>query len=235
MRCSSESFSKCAFLFVFCLWVSSDSSVGCLESLPSILLVCVLYIRVVLISSVRAFCVSFQFLSLLFFLRSRRLQYSLCCPLFFLHLFPSFQLSLVNLSCLLCVVSFSFIPRLLRYSLRLRACSRNFSGELCSALLSPSFRTFVGPVFSNIAPSTLLSSISYYNKPQHLFKSFTVFKIYLYTMGYVFSVGVRDHAPAYFSFLTFHNSCSLFSPSQIFYLYLFRVISPIVQICSNSG
>ena len=46
-------------------------------------------------------------------------------------------------------------------------------------LLSPSFRTFVGPAFSNIAPATLLSSFSYYNKPQHLFHSFTVSKIYL--------------------------------------------------------
>ena len=73
-------------------------------------------------------------------------------------------------------------------------------------------------LFSNIAPATLLSSISYYNKPQHLFNSFTVSKIYLYTMGYVFGVGFSDHAPAYFSFLTFHNNCYLFSPSQIFYL-----------------
>ena len=104
------------------------------------------------------------------------------------------------LSCLLCVVSFSFIPRLLR------ARSHNFSGELCSALLSPSFRTFVGPVFSNIALATLLSSISYYNKPQHIFNSFTVSKIYLYTMGYVFGVGVTDCVPAYFSFLTFQFS-----------------------------
>ena len=129
-----------------------------------------------MILSVRAFCVSFQFLSLLFFLWSRRLRCSLCCPLF-LHLFPSFQLSLVNLSCLLCAVSFSVIPCLLRYFLRLRARSHIFSCELCSVLLSPSFQTFVGPVFSHIAPATLLSSISYYYKSQHLFTSFTVSKI----------------------------------------------------------
>ena len=110
---------------------------------------------------------------------------------------PSFQLSLVNFSCLLCVVSFSVIPRLLRYSLRLRtrhitsrvSCVLHFSSfqhTFYFVLLSPSFRTFVGPVFSNIAPATLLSTISYHNKPQHLFNSFTVSKIYLYTMGYLF-------------------------------------------------
>ena len=44
MRCFSESFPKCYFLFVFYLCVSSDSSVGCLKSLQSVLLVCVLYI-----------------------------------------------------------------------------------------------------------------------------------------------------------------------------------------------
>ena len=217
MRFSSESFSKCAFLFVFCLCVSSDSSVGCLESLSSFLLACVLYIKVVLILTVRAFRVSFQFLSLLFFfLWSRRLQCSLCCPLF-----PSFQVSLVNLSCLL-AVSFSFIPRVASDTLRLRAHSHNFSGELCSALLSPSFRT--------------ISYYGTYNKPQHLFNSFTLSKIYLYTMGYVFGVGVSDHVPACFSFLTFHNKVYyLFSLSQTFYLYLFRVISSIVKICFNSS
>ena len=73
-------------------------------------------------------------------------------------------------------------------------------------------------LFSNIAPATLLSSISYYNK-QHLFNSFTVSKIYLYTIYlHVFGVGFSDHVPAYFSFLTFHSNCYLFSPSQIFYL-----------------
>ena len=107
--------------------------------------------------------------------------------------FTSFQLSLINFSCLLCVVSFSVIPRLLRYSLRLRARSHNFSSfqhTFYFVLLSPSFRTVVGPVFSNIAPATLLSSISEYNKPQHLFNSFTVSKIYLYTIKYV--VGWRS-------------------------------------------
>ena len=62
----------------------------------------------------------------------------------------------------------------------------SFQHTFYFVLLSPSFRTFVGPVFSNIAPATLLSSISHYNKPQHLFNSFTVSKLYLYTMGYVF-------------------------------------------------
>ena len=53
---------------------------------------------------------------------------------------------------------FSVIPRLLRYSLRLRARSHNFSGELCSALLvfpthfllCPSL-----PLFSNICRSSV--------------------------------------------------------------------------------
>ena len=156
----------CVLFFSYSACVSVATlalGVGRWESLPSILLVCVLYIRVVLILSVRAFCVSFQFLSLLFFLWSRRLQCSLYCPLFLLHLLLSFQLSLVNLSCLLCVVSFSFILRPLRYSLRLRARSHNFSGELCFALLSSSFRTLVGPVFTNTAPATPLSSISSIN------------------------------------------------------------------------
>ena len=84
-------------------------------------------------------------------------------------------------------MSFSFIPRLLRYSLRLRARSHNFSGELCSALLSPSFRTFVGPVFSNIAPATLLSSISYYNKPQHLSTNHNIYLTVLLSLKFTFT------------------------------------------------
>ena len=110
------------------------------------------------------------------------------------------------------ILSFSVIPRLLRYALRLRARSHNFSGELCSAFLVfpthfllcpslPSFQTFVGPVFSNIAPATLLSSISYYNKQQHSFNSFTVSKIYVYTMGYVFG-SIRQLALASSGLLT---------------------------------
>ena len=38
-------------------------------------------------------------------------------------------------------------------------------------------------------------------------------------MGNVF--GVSDNVPAYFCFLTYYNNCYLFSPSQIFYLYLY--------------
>ena len=112
-------------------------------------------------------------------------------PLSFSFLSTSTCVSSVVLSCLLCLVRFSVIPRLLRYSLRLRerahitsrvSCVLHFSSSQRTfyfVLLSPSFRTFVEPVFSNIAPATLLSSISYYNKPQHLFNSFTVSKCHL--------------------------------------------------------
>ena len=116
-------------------------------------------LKVVLILSVRTFCVRISNF-LVFFLSYGRGEYSvfLCFPLFLFHLFPSFQLSLVNLSCRLCIVSFSVIPRLLLYSLRLRASSHNCSGELCSALLvfpahfllCPSL-----PLFSNICRASV--------------------------------------------------------------------------------
>ena len=96
MLCLSESFPKCAFLFVFCLRVSSYSSIGCLESLRSILLVCVLYIRVILILSVRAFCVRvFDFL--VFFLSYGRGDY--CVLYAFLYFSPVFFLPVCFFGC----------------------------------------------------------------------------------------------------------------------------------------
>ena len=125
-------------------------------------------------------------------------------------------------------MSFSVIPRLLRYSLRLRARSHNLSGEHFSSfqhtfyfvLLSPSFRTFVGPVFSNIAPATLLSSISFYNRLQHLFNSFTVSKIYLYIIRYVFG-SIRLLSLASSGLLTV-SSC----PRLLFTIYNIFIIDP---------
>ena len=76
LSCFSESFPKCAFLFFFLLCVSSDSGVGCLESLRSILLVCVLYISFVLILSVRAKLCVRVFNFLVFFLSYGQGDYS---------------------------------------------------------------------------------------------------------------------------------------------------------------
>ena len=124
-----SSWSVSSTLELFWLCVSSDSSVGCLESLRSILLVCVRYIRVVLILSVRAFCVRVSNF-LVFFLSYGRGDYSI------LHAF----LYLSSIFFLL----FNFL-------------------------------WFIFHAFFVVWAFQL-----------HLFNSFTVPKIYLYTMGYVF-------------------------------------------------
>ena len=114
--------------------------------------------KVVLILSVRVFCVRISNFLVLFLSYGRGDYSVLNAPLFLLHRFPSFQLSLVNLSYILCFVSFSVISHLLRYSLSLRARSHNFSGELCSALLVFSTHFLLCPsllLFSNICRASV--------------------------------------------------------------------------------
>ena len=74
-------------------------------------------------------------------------------PLSFSFLSTSSCISSVVISCLHCLVSFSVIPRLLRYSPRLRARSHNFSAELWTALfVLPTHFLLCPPLplFSNI-------------------------------------------------------------------------------------
>ena len=114
-------------------------------------------------------------------------------PLSFSFITTSTRVSSFLLSCLLCLMSFPVIPRLLRYSLRLRARSHNFSGELWSALL-------VFPTHFPLCPSLPLwrASVQYYcssntvvfdfllQQTTTFIEQFYFSKIYLYIMGYVF-------------------------------------------------
>ena len=178
MRCFSESFPKLSFLFFFCLCVSSDSSVWKVSVLSSSSVSSILesfsFCRSGLL------CYSFQFLGLLSFLWSRRLQCSLCFPQFLLYLFHSFQLLRVfrRLFFHAFFVLWAFQLYLVS-SDTLSAWERaHITSRLPNTLSTLSFSPLLFEHLEGQCPVLL--------HQQHLFDRFTVSKIYLYIMGYVF-------------------------------------------------